>query len=49
MVNRICPATYIGALLLACTLLMLFVRIAVAIVFDTFTGAFAVFLPSFMQ
>ena len=56
LANRLCAAInsyrlvpYIGAFLLACALLVLFVRIAIAIVFGTFTGAFAVFLPSFMQ
>ena len=56
MANRLCAAVnsfrlvpYVGAFLLACTLLVLIVRIALALFFGTFTGAFAVFLPSFTR
>jgi hypothetical protein len=44
---RLVPYLFVAAL--AATLFILMVRIALAIFFGTFTGAFAVFLPSFTR
>jgi len=54
--HRLCAAInsyrlvpYIFVVALAATLFILMVRIALAVFFGTFTGAFAVFLPSFTR
>jgi len=56
MANRLCAVInsyrlvlYVFAVALAATLFILMVRIALTVFFGTFTGAFAVFLPSFTR